>query len=107
MFLLLALVACAPTSECATLSVDDCQTQAGCTVVSGTRIDASTTDGGDACYEYGQAAAVACMDASNCFSYNGYSRDPSTGDCWYFPYGCGPEGWETCDPLEIGPAICE
>ena len=107
MMLLLALFACDGSGgSCAEKSVDECSSDPSCTALAAIEIVAATSDAGEECFTYGTSATVACSDAGSCFTYNGYARDPSSGSCWYFPYGCGPSNWEVCDPFEVAPEEC-
>lgn len=84
------------SSDCETLSVEECGVQDSCTVILAREI---TVDVEQDCYSISETTIeVGCQSAGlGCTDAIVYAQDPAIEECTWFSSGCLPTGWESCE----------
>jgi hypothetical protein len=90
-------------ADCATMDPTTCAGRSDCSTIDGRQMQ---DDGsGGQCVDYSQASEpVGCMNADwGCDDAETLAADPASPDaCWWFPSGCLPTGWVSCQSGEYG-----
>lgn len=92
MFALLLLLACPRISKpCTELSLEDCASAPGCSLVTG-----QSATAGEDCTDLGRSEPVACMSARDSCGFFALFAGPGDGTCFRLGGACVPEGWGEC-----------
>ena len=88
-----------PLETCWDISVEACSDRTDCIPISGLELDINYDL---ECYQEGDYIAVGCMPADiGCDDAITYASSPIAEECMMFYSGCIPNGWESCDLLNV------